>query len=100
MSTVEKPRSSGITIRFPRAIRERVTTVAKLEKRSTAAYIEHLVEQDLRRRDELERVVRIHVAADAPEWSGTVLRGDDETEEQHSERTEILRELFGEPDQA
>lgn len=100
MDTRQKSDTPGITIRFPRGVCERVMAVAKMERRSTAAYIEHLVEQDLRRRDEQDRVVWVYVAADAPEWSGSVLRGEDETAEQHAERTEILRGLFGEPGQA
>jgi hypothetical protein len=85
----------GITVRFPESVRERVKRVAEFEHRSTAAYIEQLVEQDLRRREEDERIVRVYVSADAPEWGGTVLRGEGETEKQHAERTAILNQLFG-----
>ena len=85
----------GFTVRFPDGVRERIKRVAKFEHRSTAAYIERLVEQDLQRREEDERIVRIYVSADAQEWGGTVLRGDGETEGQHAERTAVLNQLFG-----
>jgi hypothetical protein len=96
MATQRKSANSpGITVRFPESVREHVKRVAEFEHRSTAAYIEQLVEQDLRRREEDERVVRVYVSADAPEWDGTVLRGEAETDAQHAERTAILNQLFG-----
>ncbi len=93
-----RPKSAnppGITVRFPPSVRDRVSKVAEFEHRSAAAYIQHLVEQDLRRRDEDERIVRVYVSADAPEWSGTVIRGESETAAQHAERTAILNQLLG-----
>ena len=87
----------GITVRFPKAVRERVNQVAQSEHRSVAAYIEDLVERDLRTRDEADRVVRVYVSADAPDWTGTVIRGEQETEEEHAERTAVLNQLFGTP---
>ena len=85
----------GFTVRFPDGVRERIKKVAEFEHRSAAAYIERLVEQDLQRREEDERIVRIYVSADAPEWGVTVLRGDGETDAQHAERTAVLNQLFG-----
>lgn len=85
----------GFTVRFPDVVRKRIKKVAEFEHRSAAAYIERLVEQDLQRREEDERIVRIYVSADAPEWGGTVLRGDGETDAQHAERTAVLNQLFG-----
>ncbi len=87
--------SSGITVRFSDTVRERVKSVARLEHRSAAGYIERLVEQDLLKRDEEERLVRVYVSADAPKWCGEVVRGEGETEEQHRDRTNILNQLFG-----
>jgi predicted DNA-binding protein len=95
MKTQLKSTAAGITVRFPAATRERVTRLAQSEHRSAAAYIEQLVERDLRLRDEAERIVRIYVAADVPEPTGEVLRGEGETTEDHANRTEILNELFG-----
>lgn len=95
MQSQKKSAAPGITVRFPAPIRERVARLAEVEHRSAAAYIEQLVERDLQRRDEEERIVHIYVAADAPEWNGTVTRGEDETVEEHAERTSILNQLFG-----
>jgi hypothetical protein len=61
----EKSTVPGITVRLPSPIRERVLKLAWFEHRSAAAYIEHLVERDLRERDEAERLVRVHVATGA-----------------------------------
>jgi len=96
-TTMKQPASpgSGITVRFPKAIREQVKSVAQSEHRSAAAYIEDLVERDLRHRDEADRIVRIYVSADAPDWTGTVIRGERESEEEHAERTAVLTQLFG-----
>ena len=95
MTTPQKAAAPGITVRFPSVVRDQVARVAKLEYRSTAAYIEHLVELDLRQREERERVVHIYVAADAPAWTGTVIRGANETEQDHADRSEMLNQLFG-----
>jgi hypothetical protein len=95
MQSQKKSAAPGITVRFPSPIRERVARLAEVEHRSAAAYIEQLVERDLRQRDEAERIVHVYVAADAPEWTGTVVRGEQETVEDHAERTTILRQLFG-----
>ena len=91
---VRKRTQSGITVRFPDAVRDSLMKVAKVEHRSAAAYIEHLVEADLRRRREEERAIRIYVAEDAPEWTGTVTPGGHETAADHTERTEVLKALF------
>lgn len=100
MNSVRKEASPGITIRLPDEVRQAVSRIARQEHRSTAAYIQSLVELDLRHREEAERVVRIHVSADAPDWGGTVERGEDESETEHAERTAILQQLFGVPGRA
>ena len=92
MKTREKPAASGITVRLPSPVRQRVAK----EHRSLAAYIERLVERDLRERDEAERPVRIHVAAGLPNPpAGDVTREANETAERHARRTAALNTLFG-----
>lgn len=91
----KKAAVSGITVRFATGVRKRVDQVARLEHRSAAAYIEALVERDLREREEAERVVRIHTAPDVPPPTGEVIREEGETPEQHAYRTQVLNALFG-----
>lgn len=86
---------AGFTVRFSDSVRERIKKVAECEHRSAAAYIESLVEQDLRKREEDERIVHIYISADAPAASGTILRGEGETEVQYAERSAVLTQLFG-----
>ena len=38
--------------------------------------------------------IRIYVAEDALDWTGTVIPGRDEAAADHAERTEILKALF------
>lgn len=95
MKAHEKSTAAGITVRFSAPIRERVARLARFEHRSTAAYIEQLVERDLQARDENERMVQIFVADDAPHSTGNILRGEGETAEDHAKRTMILNQLFG-----
>ena len=85
----------GVTVRFSEDVRRQVAMIAQAEHRSTAAYIESLVERDLAQRAEQDRVVHVYAAWDAPEWSGTVEQGEHETAEEHAERTDMLRQLFG-----
>lgn len=96
MKTQEKPTAPGITVRLPSPIRERVLKLARAEHRSAAAYIEHLVERDLRERDEAERLVRVHLAAGLPDVPvGEVTRETGETKERHARRAAALNTLFG-----
>src|SRR5438270_9141308 len=95
-SSTEKSATPGITVRLSPAVRERLMKLARSEHRSTAAYIEHLVERDLHERDEAERIVRVHVAAGLPEAStGQVSQEDGESAERHQRRTDVLNTLFG-----
>ena len=95
MKTHERAAATGVTVRLPRPVRERVRKVAKSEHRSIAAYIEHLVERDLRERDEADRVVRVHLAASLPDVpSGEVIREKGETKARHSRRSATLNKLF------
>lgn len=96
MTTQQKSSASGITLRLPVALRQRVDKVARTEHRSAAAYLESLVERDLRERDEAERVVRIHVTIGLPDSpTGHVTRGADEDDEQYARRATVLDTLFG-----
>lgn len=93
MQIVEAPR--GVTVRLADDVRQRVAAVARAEHRSTAAYIESLVDRDLAERAERARVVTVYAAWDAPAWSGAVDRGVDETDAEHADRSAVLKQLFG-----
>ena len=95
MEMQQRVATSGVTIRFGEDVRRQVAAIAQAEHRSTAAYIESLVERDLEQRAEQDRVVHVYAAWDAPEWSGTVEPGEHETGDEHAERTDVLRQLFG-----
>lgn len=96
MRTQRSAATPGITVRFSTAgLREHVDRVARFERRSAAAYIEELVERDMRARDEADRVVRVHVAPGVPEPTGEVVREEGESVERHAQRTETLNALFG-----
>jgi predicted DNA-binding protein len=95
MKTQSKPTTSGITVRFPAPMRERLVKVARNEHRSAAAYIERLVEQDLLQREEAERVVHIHVGPNVPAPIGQIIREEGESPEAHAERAATLNALFG-----
>jgi predicted transcriptional regulator len=96
MKTPAKSTTPGITVRFPAPIRDRVIRLAQVEHRSAAAYIEQLVERDLRAREEADRVVHIHVAAGLTEVpSGQVTREEGETTERFGRREAVLNALFG-----
>ena len=96
MKIRERSVGPAVTVRLPRPVGERVRKLAKSEHRSMAAYIEHLVERDLRERDEAERVVRVHVAANLPDVpSGKIPREGGETKGRHARRSAALNKLFG-----
>ena len=96
MRTEAKSTTAGITVRLPPDVRARVSELARSEHRSAAAYIEHLVERDLRERDEAERLVRVHVAAGLPDVpAGEVAPEPRETKQRHARRTAALNALFG-----
>lgn len=96
MKTQEKSAAPGITVRLPSPVRERVLKLARSEHRSAAAYIEHLVDRDLRERDEAERVVRVYVAAGVPDRpTSEYVRESGETKERHVRRAAMLNKLLG-----
>ena len=96
MKIQERAAGPAVTVRLPRPVRERVRKLARSEHRSMAAYIEHLVERDLRERDEAERVVRVHIAASLPDIpAGKVAREGGETRGRHARRSAVLDKLFG-----
>jgi predicted DNA-binding protein len=93
--SVEKSSASGITVRLPAPVRERVMSLARSEHRSAAAYIERLIERDLRERDDAERIVQVHVAPGLPEMPGGQLaRESGESAERHARRASVLNGLF------
>jgi hypothetical protein len=87
---------TGITVRLDPETRDRVQRIATHEHRSVAAYVQMLIERDLRARDEAERVIHVFIA---PELEGVpfgpVEREEGETDEQYEARAEALRILFG-----
>jgi hypothetical protein len=96
MATPPKSAAAGITVRLRPQVRERVVELARTEYRSAAAYIGHLVERDLRDRDNAERLVRIHVSASLPDVSmGAVAPEPRETKQRNARRTAVLDTLFG-----
>jgi len=96
MAAKLKSAAPGITVRFSAPIRDLVTRLARSEHRSAAAYIEQLVERDLREREQAERVVRVYTAAGLPDApQGQVTREKDETTERHERRESVLNALFG-----
>jgi len=93
--SAEKSPASGITVRLPAPLRDRVMVVARSQHRSAAAYIERLIERDLHERDEADRVVQVHVAAglqDKP--AGQVAPEAAETPQRHARRARVLDALF------
>lgn len=88
---------TGITVRLDPDVRDRVQRIATHEHRSVAAYVQMLIERDLRARDEAERVVHVFTA---PELEGvppgTLVREDGETDAQYAQHAETLRILLGE----
>jgi hypothetical protein len=96
MKTQTRTSAPGITVRLPAPIREHVIRLARSEHRSAAAYIEQLVERDLREREEAERLVRVHVATGLPDVpDGQVTIEDGETTKRHGRRSVVLDTLFG-----
>jgi hypothetical protein len=81
---------------LPPPVRDRVIQLARAEHRSAAAYIEQLVERDLRERDEADRIIRVHTAQGLPDQpAGTVTREAGETPARHARRSATLNALFG-----
>jgi len=92
LETIVQASTEAIT----KSLAETTDRLAQVEHRSAAAYIEQLVERDLRAREEADRVVHIHVAAGLTEVpSGQVTREEGETTERFGRREAVLNALFG-----
>lgn len=95
----EKRPGSSVTVQLPRAISLRAGEVTSAEHLSLEAYVEGLVERDLREREEvaqMNRVISIHVAADLPDIvPEQLIRDPDENDEEYAQRSKVLASLFG-----
>ena len=88
---------TGITVRLDPETRDRIQRIATHEHRSVAAYLQMLIERDLRARDEAERVIHVFIAPElGGEPPGTLVREAGETDARYAERAETLRILLGE----
>lgn len=86
---------TGITVRLPSEIRDRVQRVAAAEHRSIAGYLQMLIERDLHARDEAERMVHVFVAPELHnEPPGTLVREDGEFDDRYARRAKALRTLL------
>ncbi|MDB5402215.1 MAG: CopG-like 1 or ribbon-helix-helix domain, 5 [Acetobacteraceae bacterium] len=87
---------TGITVRLPPDVRDRLQRVAAAEHRSIAGYLQMLIERDLHARDEAERVIHVFTAPELlDEPPGTLVREDGETDDRYARRAETLRTLLG-----
>jgi hypothetical protein len=87
---------TGITVRLPPDMRDRIQHIAATEHRSIAGYLQSLIERDLQARDEAERIIHVftvpELQGDPP---GTLVREAGETEDRYARRAETLRTLLG-----
>ena len=87
---------TGITVRVDPETRDRIQAIAAHEHRSVAGYVQRLIEQDLRARDEAERIIYVFTAPELEgEPFGPIDREEGETDERYKARAEALRILFG-----
>lgn len=87
---------TGITVRLPSDVRDRIQHIAAAEHRSIAGYLQLLIERDLRARDEAERIVHVFTAPELQgEAPGTLVREEHETDDRYASRAETLRTLLG-----
>jgi hypothetical protein len=87
---------TGVTVRLPSDVRDRIQRVAAAEHRSIAGYLEMLIERDLQARAEAERVIHVFTVPELRgEPPGTLVREDDETEDRYVRRADTLRTLLG-----
>ena len=94
MSDVSK---SGITVRLEPYVRDRIQRIATHEHRSVAAYVQRLIEQDLRTRDEVERVIHVFTAPELlDEPPGVLVRDANESDADYARRKDTMRALLGE----
>jgi predicted transcriptional regulator len=96
MRTANPSARLGVTVRLDPEVHERLQRIAKAEHRSVAAFLERLVERELRARDEAERVIRVHVA---PELQGQPFGEPDrrpgESDKSYARRKKAIDALFG-----
>lgn len=96
MPMTTSPARTGVTVRLDPEAHERLQRIAKFEHRSVAAYLEMLVEREIARRDEAERVIRVHVA---PELEGKPFGDPDrrpgESDMSYASRKKTIDTLFG-----
>jgi predicted transcriptional regulator len=86
----------GVTVRLNPETHARLQAIARFEHRSVAAVLERLVEQDLARRDEAERVITVHVAPELQDVPfGELHRRPGETDRAYARRKKALDTLFG-----
>ena len=90
------PVRTGVTVRLDPEAHEHLQRIAKFEHRSVAAYLEMLVEREIARREEAERVIRVHVA---PELEGQPFGNPDrrpsESDKSYANRKNTIDTLFG-----
>lgn len=97
MPTTTSPARTGVTVRLDPDAHERLQRIAKFEHRSVAAYLEMLVEREIARREEAERVIRVHVAAELDgQAQGEIIREAGESDAAYARRNTTLKKLFGE----
>ena len=96
MPTTTSSARTGVTVRLDPEAHERLHRIAKFEHRSVAAYLEMLVEREIARRDDAERVIRVHVA---PELEGKPFGDPDrrpgEGDKSYANRKKTIDTLFG-----
>jgi predicted transcriptional regulator len=96
MPTANPSARPGVTVRLDPEVHERLQRIAKAEHRSVAAFLERLVECELRARDEAERVIRVHMA---PELQGQPFGEPDrrpgESDASYARRKKTIDALFG-----
>jgi predicted transcriptional regulator len=96
MPTANPSARPGVTVRLDPEAHERLQQIAKAEHRSVAAFLERLIERELRARDEAERVIRVHVA---PELQGQPFGEPDrrpgESDRSYARRKKTIAALFG-----
>jgi hypothetical protein len=87
---------AGVTGRSGPEAHGGLQQIAKAEHRSVAAVLKHLVECEIKARDEAERMIRFHVA---PELQGQPFGDPDrrpgESDRSYARREKTIATLFG-----